>query len=128
MAYESTVLTFTWPAGADLSAKQYCAMQLTTVSGVEVVTTADATVRVIGILQNDPTSGAEASIGLVGISRMLVDGSGAAIAAQDAIAPNASGIGVKTITDNDEIVAYALQPSTAANDVIAVLLAPLRRY
>jgi hypothetical protein len=65
---------------------------------------------------------------LSGISRAIVDGSGTAIAAMDALAPNGSGILVKTTADNDEIVAIALEPSTAANDYIAVYVKALQRY
>jgi hypothetical protein len=125
MAFEHVILPFSWPAGADLSGKQYYAVQLTT---SETVTLADATVRVLGILQNDPASGDAASVALAGISRAVTDGSGTAIAAMDALAPDANGKLVKTTTDNDETVATALQASTTDGAIIAVLVHPLRRY
>ena len=82
MAYEHTILPFSWPAGADLSAKQYYALQLTTVSGAQVVTLADATVRCIGILQNEPLSGEAADVCLLGISRAIVDAHGGSLWAE----------------------------------------------
>jgi hypothetical protein len=124
-AYEVSIHDFTWPAAADLSAKQFHAVQLTTSETIDI---ADATVRCVGILQNAPVAGEAAHVRLVGISRMVVDGNAGAIAAMDAIAPSAAGLGLKTTSDNDEIVAVALQPSTAANDVIAVLVKSLQRY
>lgn len=125
MAYEHTILPFSWPAGADLSAKQYYAMQLTT---SETITTADATVRCVGILQNDPLSGEAASICMLGISKAVTDGNAGAIACMDALAPDAAGKLVKTTTDNDEVVAIALAPSTADGTIISVFVLPLRRY
>lgn len=125
MAYEVNVLDYSWPANADLSAKQFYGLQLLT---TELIDLADATVRCIGILQNTPTANQAGSVRLVGISRAIVDGSGTAIACMDALAPNASGIMVKTTADNDEVIAYALQASTAANDYIAVFVNALRRY
>jgi hypothetical protein len=124
MAYEHNILPFSWPAGADLSAKQYLAVQLTT---TETITVADATVRCVGILQNDPTSGQAASVCMLGISKAVTDGT-SAIAAMDSLAPDANGKLVKTTSDNDETVAVALAPSTADGTIIPVFVLPLRRY
>lgn len=128
MAYENSVgaIDWSWPTGADLSTKQFYAVQLTTSL---TITLADATVRTIGILQDTPpTNGATGTVRVQGISRAISDGSGTAIAAMDALAPDANGVLTKTTTDNDEIVAIALEPSTASGQIIAVLLQPLRRY
>lgn len=124
-AFEKTTLVLDWPSAADLTAKQFYAVQLNTSEQVDI---SDATVRNLGVLQNAPNTGQDASVCLLGVSRMIVDGSGTAIAAMDALAPNSSGIGVKTTTDNDETVAIALQPSSAANDIIAVFVVALQRY
>lgn len=131
MAAENGIssVRISWPAGADLStAGQYRAVQLTTVSSQEVITLADATVRTIGILQDTPASGVAGSVCVSGWSRAETDGSGTAIVAMDALAPNASGILVKTTADNDEMVAVALEPSTVAGKIISVLVMPGRRY
>lgn len=127
MPYDSATngISFSWAAGADLSAKQWYAVQLTT---SETITAADATVRSIGILQNAPTATQVASVMLMGISRAVTDGSGTAIACMDTLAPDANGKLVKTTTDNDEAVAIALEPSTADGKIIAVFVLPARRY
>lgn len=127
MAYEQLTgaITHSWAAGADLSAKQYYAVQLTT---SETITLADATVRTVGILQDTPPSGVAGNVMLCGISRAITDGSGSAIAAMDTLASDANGKLVKTTTDNDEVVAVALQPSTTDGAIIAVFVLPLRRY
>lgn len=127
MAYEQLTgaITHSWPAGADLSAKQYYAVQLTT---SETITLADATVRVVGVLQDAPTSGVAGNVTLCGISRAVTDGNAGAIAVMDTLAPDANGKLVKTTTDNDEAVAVALQASTTDGAIIAVFVLPLRRY
>jgi hypothetical protein len=119
------VLVASFPAGADLSALQFYAVQLNTSAAVVV---SDATVRNLGILQNAPTSGQAAEVALIGITRAKVDGNAGAIACMDALAPDANGVLVKTTADNDEVIAYALQASTAAGDLIAVFVRGLARY
>lgn len=128
MAYENSIgaIDWSWVTGADLSAKQFYAVQLTT---SQTITLADATVRTLGVLQDTPpSSGATGTVRVQGISRAVSDGNAGAIACMDALASDANGKLVKTTTDNDEIVAIALEPSTADGTIIAVLLQPLRRY
>jgi hypothetical protein len=127
VAYENIISAViqSWAAGADLSAKQYYAVQLNT---SDQIVLADATVRTLGILQDAPKSGQAGAVMLSGVGRAITDGSGSAIARMDALASDANGILVKTTTDNDEIVAIALEPSTVANAIIAVFALPLRRY
>lgn len=126
MAYEQTpAVSQSWAAGADLSAKQFYAVQLTT---SETITLADATVRAVGILQDTPASGQAGMVTLIGISRAVTDGNAGAIACMDTLAPDANGKLVKTTTDNDEVCAVALQASTTDGAIIAVLVLPLRRY
>lgn len=127
MAYEQLTgaITHSWPAGASLTTKQYYAVQLTTSL---TITLADATVRAVGILQDTPASGAAGNVMICGISRAVTDGNAGAIAAMDTLAPDANGKLVKTTTDNDEVVAVALEPSTTDGAIIAVFVQPLRRY
>lgn len=120
-----SAVKWSWPAGADLSAKQYYALQLTT---SETVTLADAAVRTIGILQNTPTSGQTASVMVLGISRAVSDGSGTAIAPMDTLASDANGVLVKTTADNDEAIAIAWEASTVSGKIITVFVLPSRRY
>lgn len=124
MAYEGNYRAFSWEANADLSTKQYYVVQLNT---SEKIALADATVRVIGVLQNEPASGEACEVAIDGICKVITDGT-TPIAAMDALASDANGKAVKTTTDNDEIVGWALAPSTADGTIIPMLLAPLRRY
>jgi hypothetical protein len=71
MAYEVAgyALRITLPAGGDLSTKQYHFVKVNT-SG-EAVICAAATDRPIGVLQNNPTAGQEASIVVVGGTKVV---------------------------------------------------------
>lgn len=77
---------------------------------------------VIGILQNAPKINSAAEVAMIGISQLIVDGNASAIAPGDKLKTDASGRGIKTTTDRDPIFAVALEPSTAQNDQIAVML------
>jgi len=104
-------------ANADLSAKQYtCVKHLTT----GLVDTAGAGDLPRGIQQNKPLAGEGVSVRTMGTSKLVVDGSGTAIAIGDALKPDSTGRGVKTVTAADNIIGYAMAASTAANDVIEV--------
>lgn len=75
MAYEIAgyAVRITLPAGADLSAKQYFFVKVNT-SG-QAVLCAAATDRPIGVLQNTPESGEEASVLVVGGTKVVSSGS-----------------------------------------------------
>ena len=110
-------------ANASLTTAQYTIVKLHTVSG-EVVA-AGAGDLGIGVLLNKPAAGAAAEIALInsgGICTLKVDGSGTAIAVGDTLKSDASGRGVKGVADRDKIIGIALEASSAANDLIDVLL------
>ena len=117
-----------YEANADLSASQWCAVVPTAgpAGGVQArVALSGSNARAIGILQNKPSAaGLAAVIRLSGTSKMKVDGNASAIAAGDPLKSNGSGLGVKAATDKDKVLAIAMEPSTVANDIIEVLLAP----
>ena len=75
MAYEIAgyAVRITLPAGADLSTKQYYFVKVNT-SG-QAVLCAAATDRPIGVLQNTPESGEEASVLVVGGTKVVSSGS-----------------------------------------------------
>ena len=75
MAYEiaNAVVKITLVAGADLSDKQYYFVKINT-SG-QAVLCAAATDKPIGVLQNSPVSGAEASITVVGGTKVVASAS-----------------------------------------------------
>lgn len=75
MAYEiaNSAVKITLVAGEDLSAKQYHFVKINT-SG-QAVACAGATDKPIGVLQNDPKSGAEAVITIVGGTKVVAGAS-----------------------------------------------------
>jgi len=120
MATQHDLSTRSFKAGADLSAAQYHIMEL---SATDTVTTCnDAADVPIGILQNDPGVNQAATVarGGKGVSKVVSDGSGTAIAVGDFIGTNASGRGVKKTANNDWIVGRALDASSANGVVIRV--------
>jgi hypothetical protein len=75
MAYEiaNSAVKITLVAGADLSANQYYFVKINT-SG-QAVLCSGATDKPIGVLQNDPASGEEAVITVVGGSKVVASAS-----------------------------------------------------
>ncbi len=63
-------------AGADLSALQYTFVKASTAADDTVLGAAAATDKIIGVLQNKPTSGQVAEVLLTGISKMIVGSGG----------------------------------------------------
>lgn len=110
----------TWTAGADLSAKQFHAVELTAKDTVNACNA--ATDRVIGVLQNDPKSGRGAVVRHLGTSLAVTDGSGTAIVAGDLLGPNANGKLVKKATADFAVCAIANGDSSADGTIIEVLL------
>lgn len=87
MAYEIPVLLATFVAENDLSAKQYYFVELGTSLGQ--VDVCDALTDVpIGVLQNKPEAGEEATVMIMGISKVSTD---ADLARGDLIGPSADG-------------------------------------
>ncbi len=84
--------------------------------------------NIIGIMQNKPTifSGADSNkVGLVafgGGSKLLVDADSVDIVAGDILMSDSTGRGIKATVATSNAVAIALQPATAVDTVIAVLL------
>ncbi len=95
-----------------------------TAGGVTAKVAVNATAFPVGVLTNRPKEAEAASVQSEGVAFVQVD-STTDIAVGDAIAANASGIGIKTTTAGDHIVGRALEARTS-NDVglIPVLLTP----
>lgn len=105
-------------AGADLRTARYKLMEI---SATKTVTLADnASDKVVGILQNQPNTGQEASVALVGgpgISKVLCDGSGTAIVYGDPLKTNGVGLAIKAVTAGDWVIGHATEAVSAANIV-----------
>lgn len=109
-------------AGASFASSQYLACELST-SADDTVTVCNAvTDKVLGIIQNDPLSGEEATVMIMGRTEWVSDGSGTAIARGDYVGTNASGKCVKKATADYSVRGIACQPSTADGTIIEVLL------
>tara|TARA_R100001143_G_C3325719_1_gene116964 strand:- start:257 stop:646 length:390 start_codon:yes stop_codon:yes gene_type:complete len=115
MAWTIPGFTFTRVAGADLSSSQYYFVKLSTTD--TVVVCAAATDIPIGILQNAPTSGQEATIMVTGISKVSAD---AALAIGQLIGTAADGqADAKTVgTDTTQyVVGNVLVAAGAAGEL-----------
>ena len=123
MAYSTLGLYDSKPAAADLSTHQF---KFVTVNSSAQVALAGAGAAMAGVMQDAPASGVAGSYQIAGVSRLVTDGSGTSIAAGDYLKSDASGRGVKTTTNGDEVGAMALEASTAAGTIIAVQLVRFR--
>ena len=101
-------------AAADLSAKQFFGVVLTS-SGYNL---GGDSAKIAGVLQNDPISGAAATVGVSGISKGVA---GAAFAKGVDLALNAAGKFIAAVSGKN-IVAVAKQAAGADGDVVAMLL------
>lgn len=111
----------TFIAENDLSALQYCPVEITAANQVDVCDA--ATDLAIGILQNKPKAGEAAVVRLMGLSPVKVDGSGGAtISAGSWIGTSAAGVGAVKGTADYGVFGIALEGTTVANILINVLL------
>ena len=122
MAYEisNNALKITLVAGADLSAKQYYFVKLN--SSGQAILCAAATDYPIGVLQNNPISGAEATVVVAGGTKIVAS---AAIAAGVQIGTASTGkADAKTAgTDTTEYtVGQVLLASAADADVLTAVI------
>lgn len=125
MAYEQPVaLHGTFTASADLSTHQ---LKFVKISGSNTCTiTAASTDAVVGVLQNKPALGQEASVMTLGISKCLA---GAAVAAGAEVMSDASAraITASAAAGANRVIGVALEAAAAAGEVISVLLiGPIR--
>ena len=75
-----------------------------------------------GVLQDKPASGAVGTVWRDGVSKVVSDGSGSAIAIGDFVGTDGSGKAVKKSSDADYIIGKALEASSADGTVIKVQL------
>jgi len=121
MAYETPILDTTLLAGVDLSSSQFCAVVVNS-SGQAVLPSAVSTgSKIMGVVQNKPTSGTAATIRVEGITKLMTNGT---VAPGDWVkVNNTSGKIVTTTTSGDQIVGVCLSTvSTPSGDLATVLL------
>lgn len=106
-------------ATGDLRTSQYLVVQAASTAGAVKVATTKATDKILGILQNDPNDGEAAEVAYLGICKALAANS---VTFGAKLSCNSTGQVVATTTDKDEVVGIALAASTAAGDIIPVML------
>lgn len=105
-------------AAANLETHQFKLVEITGTDQVNLVNSAAD--RPCGVLQNKPRQGEWASVAQGGISKVLSDGSGTAIAAGDPLKCDNVGRAIKAVTDKDFVIGWATEASSAANIIIGV--------
>lgn len=116
---ESRVYDESFIAAADLRAYQFC---IVAISAANTVNVSGANGIAIGILQNKPNSGQAAEVRMLGISKLFCKGDGTEITVGSFIESAAAGVGVISNTDKHNVVAMALEGTTAASELLSVLL------
>jgi hypothetical protein len=123
MAYEinNYSVRATFVAGADLSTKQYTFVKLNS-SGQVIAVAADTDVPV-GVLQNNPVSGAEASVLIVGGTKIVASAS-AALGTVLAIGTTSAGKAVnRPVTDTTKYtLGIYLEAPGADGDIVAAVV------
>ena len=128
MAYTSDYSTFpnVKANSTGLATKQFTWVKLASTAGIVVSSgvlnsTTALTLGPMGVLMNAPAGGEEAEVAYSGIVKVKVATS--TIIVGDHIGANSTSLGSEMArTDNIAFLGVALQASTAANDIISVLL------
>ena len=118
-ALRSRLFAESWEAAADLSDKQFYFVKQDTNGKINVLTS--VVDIVVGVLDNDPTSGRMGRVMHAGIAKVVSDGSSDNIGRGDPVAADSSGRAVQS--SSNKAVGWALTPSTTAGGLISVLLA-----
>lgn len=107
--------TLTLSADADLSDKQYHFMRLSGTKSTNQASNSTDT-NYVGVLQNEPESGEQATVGRGGKMKVVAGG---ALSANDQITTNGSGraTGISSGT-NDVVYGRVLEASSADGDVV----------
>lgn len=120
MAYQKYETLPGLVATGDLSAKQYFVVKASSTAGAVKVATTPASDAVLGILQNDPKDGEAAEVAFSGVVLALAENS---VTFGAKLTCSSTGRVKVTTTAGDEVVGIALKASTAAGDLIPVMLA-----
>lgn len=109
-------------AARDLSSYQFHAAAINSSQEFDYGNSAAGAV-VLGVLQNAPDAqGQVAEIATAGTSLLRVDGASVNIAPGDRLGSNSNYHGVKVTVDKNLFFAIALEPATADDDLIEVML------
>jgi ABC-type taurine transport system substrate-binding protein len=123
MAYEinNYSVRATFVAGADLSAKQYTFVKLN--SSGQVIAAAAATDVPIGVLQNNPVSGAEASVLIVGGTKIVASAAATLGTALNFGTTSAGKAVTLAVTDTTKyVLGVYLEAPAADGDIVAAVV------
>src|SRR5215208_864533 len=105
-------------AGEDLTTKQFYIVQLDATGKIEVAE--GATDLVVGVLQNAPYTGEQATYRFMGTTKVVAAG---VISIGAWVTTDASGLAVATTTDKDVVIGrYIGTAASATSDIIEVQL------
>lgn len=121
MATQKTVLTKSWPAGENLSERQFRAVYL---DGGTLKAAGTANRRAIGILQDNPALGEAGKVMMLGISKAEINGNSENVGVGDLLTMAANGVLIKSEAAGDSVVAVALEAVTADGVIAEVLVTP----
>jgi len=118
------VLDISLEAAEDLSSYQYHFVTLDSDGKVQLLNAAGDTV--IGVLQNDPKSGEEASVRVLGVSKVVANDALAVLTAVKAefVGVTDCGKAADASTDYAYVCGLIIEASSAENDLASVLITP----
>ena len=123
MAWEQPLFSLSFQAAADLSSYKYEVVRMTTTNKVNAVTSAG--MPLVGVLQNDPTSGNEAKVMVIGVTKVKAGGAigrGAKIKVNAAATSNAGTVVTATSDVDPRTVGYAREAAAQAGDIITAVI------
>jgi len=112
-------------ATATLAAKQYYVVKASTTAGEVKVGATAATDPILGIVQNDPAAGEVALVACGGVALAAAETS---VIFGSSVTVSTTGRVKSTDTDGNRVVGIALAASSAAGDIIPVLVSIHDRY
>jgi len=120
MSFEESLKSISLPANADLSAKQYYAIEVANSSGEGRAALAGDGEFIIGVLQNKPIAGEAATVAISGVTKAAAGGT---ITAGNSVGVDANGKFVAAAT-GDRRVGVALM-SAVSGDIFPLLISQL---
>lgn len=111
MAVQNGLLDLSWPAGEDLTGKQFRFVKLNDEAKCVVCASGDTP---LGVLQNNPAIGESAGVRLIGTTKLMTAGAAALMAGL--------GVGADGKATSGGTNAITLEAATADGDIITALL------
>ena len=106
-------------ATGDLSAKQYYVVKVGSTAGTVKLADTKASDALVGILQNDPTSGQPAEVACAGVCKAACE---ASVTYGGKLTCSTTGRVTLVNADKDEVIGIALASSGTAGYIIPVLI------